>query len=112
MPDRETEERIARNEATFRDANERIEAVAEENSLDSRAVPFICECSEPTCTTLVHLTLDDYRDVRSHARRFLVAAGHETASGTTSTVVARHDGFVVVEKQGHAGEVSEELAGG
>jgi hypothetical protein len=38
VPDRLTEERIARNDATFREANERIEAVAEENAL-SEQVP-------------------------------------------------------------------------
>jgi hypothetical protein len=112
MPDRETEERIARNEATFREANERIESIAATHSLDGGAIPFICECADPACTTLIHLTLRAYRDVRTNARQFVVATGHESSSGTSSAIVERRDGFMVVEKQGLAGEIAEEIADG
>ena len=44
-----TEERIARNDSIFRDANEQINASAREHDTDEeQAVPFICECADDT----------------------------------------------------------------
>lgn len=42
-------ERIAQNDATFRAANEKIAASAEDYDLAGQ-VPFICECAEAGCT--------------------------------------------------------------
>jgi hypothetical protein len=40
-----TEERIARRDTIFRDANEQINAKAKQHETDEeQAVPFICEC--------------------------------------------------------------------
>jgi hypothetical protein len=111
MADRETQERLARNEATFREANERIEEEAEANELTERPIPFICECADPSCVAVLLLTLAEYRRVRSDARRFIVAPGHE-AGLSESEPIEHRDGFDVVEKQGHAGHVAEELADG
>jgi hypothetical protein len=111
VADRETQERLARNEATFREANERIGQEVEASDLTERPVPFICECADTGCVAVVKLTLDEYRRVRSDSRRFLVAPGHESRMGEDDSVEQR-DEFVVVEKHGHAGEVAEELADG
>ena len=43
------EERIARNDSTFRDANEKIAKAAGEYELVEE-VPFICECATESCT--------------------------------------------------------------
>ena len=110
MPDRLTEERIARNDAIFRDANERIGAFAAEQELADETLPFICECADMSCHEIVKVRLDAYREVRSNPRRFLNAPGHQVAALGTAPVVERHSGYFVVEKQGHAGEVAEELA--
>jgi hypothetical protein len=110
VTDRETLERIARNEATFREANERIEEAAEEHALETGPIPFICECADPSCAMPVQLTLEEYRAVRTGDRRFVVAPGHEESTATE--VVERHAGFLVLEKQGRAGAVAEELADG
>lgn len=110
MADRATQERIARNEATFRKANEQIEQAAEIHGLE-HSIPFICECADATCTMLVRLSLDDYRRVRAAPRQFVVAQGHESLLNETA-LVEEHDGYVVVEKLEYAGEVAEELADG
>jgi hypothetical protein len=47
-----TAERIARNDATFRDANERIRASAVEYQIGD-SLPIICECADPTCTAVI-----------------------------------------------------------
>ena len=108
--DRLTVERIAENNARFRAANEHIRDAAEEHGIDSR-VPFICECPDSSCMDVVRIELDDYRAIRSHPRHFLNAPDHDRASGSAARRISEHDGYVVVEKVGLAGEIAEELAG-
>jgi hypothetical protein len=110
VPDRVTQERIAKNDSLFREANERIESVAEEQGLTVHPVPFICECAELQCTEITPLTLEEYWHVRSNPRWFINAPGHDSAGLGAVAVVEDHDSYVVVEKQGHAGEVAEALA--
>lgn len=110
MPDRVTQERIAKNDSLFREANERIESVAEEQELTGHPVPFICECADLRCTQITSLTLDEYWHVRSNPRWFINAPGHEVAGLGAVDVVEDHHSYFVVEKQGHAGEVAEALA--
>jgi hypothetical protein len=97
---------MAENEATFRDANEQIQARALELEFPT-PVPFLCECGEPDCHEIVSLSLDAYAEVRSEPAHFLVAPGHEDEAGSGSRVVAARDGHFVVEKVGVAGEVAE-----
>lgn len=100
-----SEERAARNEAAFRDANDEIAEAAADMGAMPR-VPFLCECDDPRCTEIMRVTLHVYGGVRSHPRRFLVRAGHDSGA----TIVDEGEGFVVIEKDGRAGEVAEELA--
>lgn len=102
------EERIARNNATFRDANERISAAAGAYAVDM-AVPFICECSDPSCSAIVRLDLEQYEEIRADPRHFLSIPGHQVASQGRAVVVAERDGYSIVEKIGHAGEIAEAL---
>ncbi len=102
------EDRIARIQATFRAANERIGAAA--GVYDVRTpVPFICECADPTCSEVVRLELDQYEEIRSDSRRFLNVPGHQTAAQGVSVVVEERNGYVIVEKMGHAGKIAEAL---
>jgi hypothetical protein len=106
--DRLTEKRIARNDATFREANERISTAAAIYDLDM-AVPFICECADPACSEIVPLELRQYEEIRADSRHFFNVPGHEAAAHGAAIVVEEHDGYVIVEKVGHAGEVAEAL---
>ena len=101
-------ERIARNDAIFRKANEKIREAAERFEVDTK-VPFICECADPKCRKILQLTLPEYRAVRSDARRFINAPGHEAAAQGWGEVVARFDGYVTEEKVAVAGEIVEQL---
>ena len=99
-----TEERKAHNEALFREANESVRAVQADLGLPpSRPMPFICECDDPQCKTIVRLTQADYEAIRAHARRFFAAPGHEM----TEHVIAEYPDYDVVEKSGIAGEIAE-----
>ncbi|HEX7084450.1 MAG TPA: hypothetical protein VF186_10085 [Gaiellaceae bacterium] len=98
-------ERKARNEAIFREANEKIEAAREKLELADAKTPFFCECDDPHCRMLVPLDLRDYETVRANPAAFLIASGH---SDSFSTVVAEHDAYDVVEKEGAARRVALE----
>ena len=101
-------EQIARNDAVFRAANERIRSAAAE--LDAaEPLPFICECADPACRELIPLTREEYEGVRLYATRFAVAPGHEGGSDSAARVVEHGDAYVVVEKLGKASEVAEAL---
>jgi hypothetical protein len=104
-------EKIARNNATFRNANDEINVAAETHGLDDgRPVPFICECSEPRCTQIIHLTVAEYRRVRGNPRWFVHAPGHEEVIPGAVQQVARNERYVLVEKIGRAGAVAGRLA--
>jgi hypothetical protein len=101
-------ERIARNEAIFRDANEHIGRAARRHEV-FEGVPFLCECADERCTAVVRLSLDDYSRVRAEATHFVNAPGHEAPFRHAVEVVAERDGYIVVQKVGIAAEVAEEL---
>ena len=106
--DERTQERVARNDAVFRAANEDIRETAVEQEFHG-LVPFICECADETCTEIVQLTLPEYEEVRSHPRRFLNVHGHHVHARGTAAIVFERERYIVVEKRGYAGAVAEEL---
>jgi len=101
------EERIARNDSTFRAANEKIAGYASDHEF-ADSVPFICECATESCLTIVDLSLAEYEEVRASPTRFFVAPGHQASEGTVS-MLADRERYVLVEKSGRAGEVAKEL---
>ena len=102
------QEVIARNDATFRAANERIRDVAEEQEM-TELVPFICECADERCTQIVQLSLEEYESIRREPTHFLNAIAHDAAARGAGDVVEQNDRYVVLEKTGVAGDVAEEL---
>jgi hypothetical protein len=101
-------EQVARNDAIYRAANERIEATAEEYAV-AGPIPFICECADTTCTDVVLVTLTQYERIRAHPTHFLNLPGHELPAKEHVDVVRREPAYVVVEKQGRAAEIVREL---
>jgi hypothetical protein len=103
-----SEERIARNDAIFRDANDQIERAAHEHDVHE-GVPFLCECADERCTEIVRLSLAEYEKVRADPTHFVNAPGHHLPFADAVRVIAQRDGYNVVEKLGRAAEVAEEL---
>ncbi len=85
------EDRIAQNEALFREVNERIRDVAPEGG-----APFLCECGDDECVETIVLAEDEYEAVRGASEQFVVRRGHVATD--VESVVAEHDGYVVVHK--------------
>ena len=104
MPD-DVQNRMAQNEALFREINEGIRRgqwPGEEDSLNS----FRCECASLGCTEMLVLSFHDYERVRQHPRRFIVAPGHERLE--VEVVAERQPHYLVVQKVGQAGERAAE----
>ena len=93
-----TVERIQRNNAVFREANERIHESAQTYAHDLEHIPFLCECPVEDCVEIVPLTEDQYNAVRANPTHYMTAVGHEVSEAPVGTVVSRNDGYVVVEK--------------
>ena len=91
--------RQARNEALFREVNERIAGLgarAEARAPDG-TVDFLCECGEEGgCGQRVRVPVDVYERVRSQDDRFIVRPGHETPE--IERAVEWTDDYVVVDK--------------
>ena len=104
-----TSERVGKNEALFREVNERIREVSERVvAFDGEAsLEFVCECSEERCSEAVELTLAEYESVRSDPTHFLVAPGH-VWQPETERAVRENETYSVVEKIGDAGDVASE----
>ncbi len=103
-----TAERVARNDAIFRAANEQISDTAAEQQMHD-GVPLLCECCDPTCKEILTLSLSEYEEIRADSRRFLNVPGHDKSAGPHVRVVARTDRYFVVQKVGRAAEVVAEL---
>ena len=99
------EERLAKNESLFRTLNENIRGLAS-GLRGHEPFEFICECATSGCFERLSLTLEEYERIRQDGTHFLLANGHEDIE--IEQVIARRDGYVVVEKDGVAGLVADD----
>jgi hypothetical protein len=88
-------ERIAANEADFRQQNERLGVMG----------VFLCECADEGCREHIEMPRDAYRAIRAHPRRFFVRPGHEVPD--LEAVVERAERWYVIEKPEEVAHVIE-----
>jgi hypothetical protein len=71
------EERLAGNEALFREVNERVAEVADHfvEGATAESFTFTCECGSATCTEEIAMTLAEYEEVRTVPTHFAVVPG-------------------------------------
>jgi hypothetical protein len=105
--------RLAKNEALFREVNERISEISQELAPGAvnpeRIDGLICECSDTQCLERVGpLTIAEYEGIREDPRRFIIAAGHQAED--VERVVDRQPTYWTVEKhEGEPADVAREL---
>ena len=100
--------RVGLNEAIFRQVNEQIRDLNRDFATDEGTMTVICECGNADCTERLELPAQEYERVRSDARHYVIAKGHEIPS--VETVVEQTDGYDIVQKdEGAAAELSKEL---
>jgi hypothetical protein len=94
------DERLAGNEALFREVNERVAEIAThfvEVETRGERVNFACECGRATCAEPIAMTLDEYEALRAESTHFAVVPEHEQPE--IEIVVERHPTYFVVQKR-------------
>ena len=99
-------EKLARNEALFREVNERVRDVT--YAFETSEADLVCECGDPTCLApIAGVRLDEYEAVRRAPARFILRVGHDDPR--VERVVEETDRFIVVEKLGEGADIAREL---
>lgn len=104
MTSREEEKRAA-NEATFREANERIREAERELDPPLDRVPYLCECDDVECHETMPLTASEYEHIRADGATFGVLRGHPS----DGDVVEEHEHYLVMRKTTRGGELARAL---
>ncbi len=102
----EREQRLAQNEALFREVNERVDAIAHKLGPN---VPyeFLCECANADCTFRITLPTSIYEAVRSDPTQFVVLPDHFTPE--VEELIVQEETYWIVRKTGDAAEYVERL---
>lgn len=87
-----TRKRLEHNEAVFRAINEELDDAG-----NGRALEYVCECADATCSKTIRLKHDEYETIRADSDRYVLVPGHEVEG--LEDVVRREPGHVVVEKR-------------
>jgi hypothetical protein len=95
-----------RNEALFREVNERIEDISTTFTPSEELMEFLCECDNTDCVERVSAARAEYEAVRAVATHFIVLPGH--ADPGVEHVVLQNERFLVVEKEGRAAQEAEQ----
>lgn len=90
--------RVGKNEALFREVNERVEQLNESFATVTDTFEVICECGDAGCVTQISIARDAYERVRTDATLFIVAAGHENSE--LEDVVETQSVYHLVRKRG------------
>src|SRR5437870_2480592 len=94
----EFERRVGKNQALFREVNER------ENEISNNTLwlAFVCECADETCVEQIELTPEEYERLRKNPTHFAVVASPDHVAPDVERVVGRYERYWVVEKVGEA----------
>jgi hypothetical protein len=95
---------IARNEALFREVNERVQEVSEDRA--TLTTEFVCECGDTGCTETIPLRDEEYEHVRADPLLFAMVPGHEIPD--IEEVVAGNQRFNVVRKHVAEGVIAQQ----
>jgi hypothetical protein len=92
------DERLARNEASFRSLNDSLGANVHARLSGPRSADpgFVCECGDEDCDEIIVVEMARYEQVRQDPCLFLVKPGHEIMD--VEDVVERDEGYFVVRK--------------
>src|SRR5688500_4818002 len=104
--DERHQQRIAANEARFRDMNDAI--VREADAFDGRgSYRVMCECALLNCEDMIEISREEYGRVRSSPRWFVVLPEHVLQAAEEP--VTKDDAYWVIEKIDVAGKRAEDL---
>lgn len=104
-------DRLAENEAVFREINEDIKdwekaGKPEERNYHSTKVGFYCECSDPACKENIEITPAEYEDIHIRRKQFILKPDHEF--NEVEDVIEENEGYVVAEKKVRPPEIPQD----
>jgi hypothetical protein len=97
-------------QAVFRDINDRLAPMGGQAPESSRG--FLCECGSEVCLEMIEMTGDEYRRLRANPLRFAVMPDEQHVFAEIERVVAREDGYWIVEQHARAGSRWEASSNG
>jgi hypothetical protein len=100
-------ERAARNQALFREINERVRSL---NQAFDGLLPlgdWVCECADRECVERLHFSVAEYEALRSDPTHFAVAPEEGHVVDDVEVVVEKRDAYWIVEKVGEAARIAE-----
>ena len=100
--DQRRKHQIARNEALFREVNERVDEVSGGRSTEM--TEFLCECGHADCTQAIALRDAEYEHVRSDPLLFAIVPGHEIAD--VEDLLDSNERFSIVRKHADEGVIA------
>ena len=92
--------RIGRNEALFREVNERVHGINAEFGDRLTEAQFVCECGNDDCTARIVVPVAEYERIRSDPTLFVICPGHESVA--VESVVEEREGYHVIRKRAGA----------
>jgi hypothetical protein len=104
----ERDERLARNEAYFRDLNERVQEHVKDVAGEEATFNILCECASLSCVERIPVTSAEYEAAHENPRQFLVAIGHVQVDIEDSLLQTER--FELVRKRDEAGDVAARIA--
>jgi hypothetical protein len=83
------------NETRSREINEWIDEANQSRDAAGHD-PYVCECSDGSCTATIRLTHVEYEEVRGYGTHFAIAPDHE--SPDLDLLVSERVGFAIIGK--------------
>ena len=105
----EFERRVGKNEALFREVNERVNEINQVHELSGVLTDWMCECADETCTDRLTMTGEEYERLRQNPTHFAVLSSQDHFVVDVERVVERNARYWIVEKMGAAADVAEDL---
>jgi hypothetical protein len=91
-------ERLVKNELAARGYNRRrLHLELDHDAGGDEEVPFLCECGDSTCASVMEITPEEYVEAHAQPTRFTVLPSH--VAGEVEWIVATHPGYWIVEKR-------------
>jgi hypothetical protein len=90
--------RIGRNEALYRQLNERLKDINEAFSTITDDFKVFCECGNVECMEQITVSQERYEQTRRNPAHFLLKPGHEALETERIVTRAEDESYVIVEK--------------
>lgn len=94
--ERRKADRVRKNEAAFKQYNERRKAFEKHLAEPDDLIPFVCECGDAGCYDGLPLTIEEFDEAHATAMRYAVKPRHVMPD--YERVIEQRDSYWIVEK--------------